>query len=89
MCADHGKQLVKTYSASSLRFLLPCVELDQYIFLFENLDLCLKGKETCANGVCLTMSPEEHCDGKIDCKDGLDEIGCNGMHVSKTIELKE
>ena len=50
--------------------------------IYCSLDKCVKPEETCSNGICLTMHSKEHCDGKIDCINGEDEVGCNSKYMS-------
>ena len=48
------------------------------------INLCLKRPERCNNGNCLIMHSKEVCDGKIDCLDGADEVGCTSMYILRT-----
>ena len=42
--------------------------------LFPDFPECKLGEFRCQNDVCIDEN--KHCDGKIDCDDESDEIGC-------------
>ena len=45
------------------------------VSIFLSLTTCLDTQFTCGDGLCIEL--EERCNGVVDCKDKVDEVGCN------------